>query len=136
MEDYITYFAVGGAVGISSHLLYFIRGEHHKYAHRWFIRALIGIAILGVGILRLTKYQLLLTLALTVLTSISFFVGLYGSIGLYRVLFHPLRKFNGPFLARLSNFYHMYIIRKSDNYLKIKKMHEKYGPIVRTGKQH
>jgi hypothetical protein len=137
MDDFkIYYYASAGAgiAGILSHLVYFIRGEHHQYAHRWITRALAGTAAVAIATLRLTDWQPLLSLILTALISTSYFLGLYSSIGIYRVFFHPLRRFKGPFWARASNLYHMYIIRKSDNYLVMKKMHEKYGPIIRTGK--
>jgi hypothetical protein len=136
MDDFkIYYYASSGAgiAGILSHLVYFIRGEHHQYAHRWIKRALAGIAAVVIATLHLTDWQPLPSLILTALISTSYFLGLYSSIGIYRVFFHPLRRFKGPFWARASNLYHMYIIRKSDNYLVMKKMHEKYGPIIRTG---
>ncbi|EER29322.1 Cytochrome P450 family protein [Coccidioides posadasii C735 delta SOWgp] len=130
---FMTPCAVAGGVGVLSHLLYFIRGEHHKYAHRWITRIFAGITVLAVSVLRVTEYQFLRTLILTILLSTSYFVGLYGSIGIYRIFFHPLRKFKGPFWARASNLYHMCMIRKSDNYLVMKKLHKQYGPIIRTG---
>ncbi|KMP05031.1 cytochrome P450 3A6 [Coccidioides immitis RMSCC 2394] len=129
---FMTPCAVAGGVGVLSHLLYFIRGEHHKYAHRWITRIFAGITVLAVSVLRVTEYQFLRTLILTILLSTSYFVGLYGSIGIYRIFFHPLRKFKGPFWARASNLYHMCMIRKSDNYLVMKKLHKQYGPIIRT----
>ncbi|KAK3367744.1 putative cytochrome P450 [Podospora didyma] len=125
--------ALFAAVGVTSHLVYFIRGNHNKFAHRWIARALTGIAVLAVAVLRLTNFNPLHTILLTSLFSTSYFTGLYTSIALYRLFFHPLRKFPGPFWARLSNGYHAYIIRKSDNYLVMQQLHEKYGPIVRTG---
>jgi hypothetical protein len=133
MEDIAKPCAIAAAAGISSHLLYFIRGEHHQYAHRWITRVLTGIATLSLVILHFTRYQVLLTTILTILLTISYFVGLYTSMGVYRMFFHPLRKFTGPLWAPLSNIYHSYIIRKSDNYLVMKKLHEQYGPIIRTG---
>ncbi|KAI9367627.1 cytochrome P450 [Aspergillus egyptiacus] len=123
----------GCTTGVLSHLLYFIRGEHHQYAHRWFTRALTAVSLLAGAVLRLTAYPPLPALCLTVLLSLSYLLGLYTSIGLYRAFFHRCRKFQGPFAARLSNLYHMHIIRKSDNYFVMQKLHEKYGPIVRTG---
>ncbi|KAK3323140.1 cytochrome P450 family protein [Cercophora scortea] len=125
--------AVFVAAGVASHLVYFIRGNHNKFAHLWVTRALKGISLLVCALLFVTRYDILQTLVLTSLFSTSWFTGLYTSIAIYRLWFHPLSKFPGPFWARLSNFYHAYIIRKSDNYLVMQKLHEKYGPIVRTG---
>ncbi|KAI1873310.1 uncharacterized protein JN550_003563 [Neoarthrinium moseri] len=51
----------------------------------------------------------------------------------YNVYFHPLRKIPGPWMAAMtpfSDFWHDAV--KSGNYLwEIRKMHEKYGPIIR-----
>lgn len=125
--------AVMAAAGVASHLLYFIRGDHNRYAHRWITRALTGIAALAAAVLYLEQYNFARAAILTSLFAPSYFAGLYTSIALYRLFFHPLRRFPGPFWARLSNLYHAYLIRKSDNYLVMQKLHAKYGPIVRTG---
>ena len=125
--------AAMAAVGVLSHLLYFIRGDHNRYAHRWITRALTGIAALGLVVLHLEHYDVLRAAVLTSLFAPSYFVGLYTSITVYRLFFHPLRRFPGPFWARLSNLYHMWLIRKSDNHLVMQRLHAKYGPIVRTG---
>src|SRR4051794_33796830 len=47
--------AVMAAVGVASHLLYFIRGDHNRYAHRWITRALTGITALALVVLYLEK---------------------------------------------------------------------------------
>jgi tryprostatin B 6-hydroxylase len=125
--------AAMAAAGVATHLLYFIRGDHNRYAHRWITRALTGIAALGLVVLHLVQYDFVRAAILTALFTPSYFAGLFTSIGLYRVFLHPLGRFPGPFLARFSNLYHLYIIRKSDNYLVMQKLHAKYGPIVRTG---
>ncbi|SPO05572.1 related to cytochrome P450 CYP3/CYP5/CYP6/CYP9 subfamilies [Cephalotrichum gorgonifer] len=56
-----------------------------------------------------------------------------GSLAVYRLYFSPLAKFPGPKLAALSNWYEFYydVIREGDFTWQIKKLHEKYGPIVR-----
>ena len=33
--------------GVSTHLLYFIRGEHHRNTHLWITRALTAISVLA-----------------------------------------------------------------------------------------
>lgn len=125
--------AFAASAGVLSHLLYFIRGEHHRYPHRWITRILTGVAVLALGLLQFTHYNILHTLALTVALTSSYFTALYTSIAVYRLFLHPLRKFRGPYWAKLSNFYHSYLIRKSDNYLVLQKLHQEYGPIIRMG---
>ncbi|EKG20298.1 Cytochrome P450 [Macrophomina phaseolina MS6] len=55
-------------------------------------------------------------------------------MAVYRVFFHRLRHFPGPFGAKLSRFYSAYLAGKDIKYYKeIEKMHRKYGDFVRTG---
>lgn len=121
------------AAGVASHLLYFIRGDHNTYAHRWVTRGFMGVGVLAGAVFHFTRHKAVPTVVMTSLFTSSYFTALFTSIGLYRVLFHPLRKFPGPSWAPLSNLCHAYVIRKSDNYFLMQKLHQQYGPIVRTG---
>jgi tryprostatin B 6-hydroxylase len=51
----------------------------------------------------------------------------------YRVLFHRLGNFPGPFGARLSKFWHIVQLGKYDNYKRLDKWHDQYGEYVRIG---
>ncbi|KAB5546803.1 cytochrome P450 [Coniochaeta sp. 2T2.1] len=119
--------------GAATHLLFFIRGEHDRQAFEWVKRAAYGTGALSLVLLYATNFNVIQALALTALFYPSYFAGLYTSIAVYRIFLHPLRNFPGPFWARLSNFYHSRSIQKSDNYLFMQTLHQKYGPIVRTG---
>jgi cytochrome P450 len=50
-----------------------------------------------------------------------------------RVYFHPLSKYPGPFLAKLTDLYSTYHAWKGDRHLEFWRCHEKYGSIVRFG---
>ncbi|KAG8631997.1 hypothetical protein KVT40_001137 [Elsinoe batatas] len=51
---------------------------------------------------------------------------------IYNLFFHPLQKFPGPLLNRISKIpYCLMLVRGNSSY-DIKAMHDKYGPIVRT----
>ncbi|KAL4968677.1 cytochrome P450 [Aspergillus stella-maris] len=64
----------------------------------------------------------------------AFNAGLTSSIAIYRLIFHRLRHFNGPWLCKLSRFYDVYLAGKNVQYhVEIAKMHEKYGDFIRTG---
>lgn len=55
------------------------------------------------------------------------------SITIYRIFFHPLSKYPGPVLAKLTNAYQLYHAYKGDRHLEFWRLHQKYGPIVRFG---
>lgn len=52
---------------------------------------------------------------------------------IYRLFFHPLRRFPGPVLARVSKLWHVFHCINSRNYLLLDKLHLQYGEFVRTG---
>ncbi|MCJ1349230.1 hypothetical protein MMC31_007466 [Peltigera leucophlebia] len=66
-----------------------------------------------------------------------FFLGICGFYfvfrSLYRLYFHPLRKFPGPKLAAITQGYEFYydVFRGGMYIWEIEKMHQKYGPVVR-----
>lgn len=61
--------------------------------------------------------------------------GIYTSIATYRLLFHPLRRFPGPFLSGLTSLYPVWLlVRKLHMYEEVQQLHEKYGDIVRLGR--
>ncbi|KAI0902840.1 cytochrome P450 [Ustulina deusta] len=53
---------------------------------------------------------------------------LYAS---YLILLHPLRKYPGPLLAKLSDWFAGFHAFKKDLHLEIFQSHQKYGPVVR-----
>lgn len=65
----------------------------------------------------------------------SFVTGLSISIVLYRISpWHPLAKYPGPFLARITQWHHVCtIMGKVDNYKHLDKLHKQYGDYVRVG---
>lgn len=65
----------------------------------------------------------------------SFMTGLTASISVYRLFFHRLRRFPGPWAAKLSRFYNARLAYKSLQYNReLEKLHKKYGDFVRTGR--
>lgn len=65
---------------------------------------------------------------------LCFNVGLASSIAAYRLIFHRLRTFPGPWGAKLSRFYAVNLASGGLQYhLELRKLHEQYGDFVRTG---
>ncbi|KAK0645261.1 Cytochrome P450 750A1 [Lasiodiplodia hormozganensis] len=56
-------------------------------------------------------------------------------MGIYRLVFSPIRNFPGPRLGALSSFYRVYVALRSNVRLftEVQKLHEQYGDYVRVG---
>lgn len=62
--------------------------------------------------------------------------GFMGAMSIYRMFFHRLNGIPGPFWARLSKWHSVGLARRNLQFHReVFKLHEKYGDIVRTGKQ-
>ncbi|PHH75925.1 hypothetical protein CDD82_4216 [Ophiocordyceps australis] len=61
--------------------------------------------------------------------------GLLYVLGLvfYRLVLHPLAKYPGPLLAKITDGYQLYHAYKGDRHLEFWRMHQRYGPVVRFG---
>ncbi|KAI1505653.1 cytochrome P450 [Biscogniauxia marginata] len=132
-----------GIIGVLSHRLYFIRGEHHlkapAYLRLWVLTSLSVVGTIYVAnacnvprdsnTVNLDGFQTLLLL------NGSFFTPLFCSIIVYRVLEHPLKDFNGPHLAAISKLWHIYHMFTTPNFIFLDELYHKYGNIVRTGPQ-
>jgi hypothetical protein len=71
------------------------------------------------------------------LASFAFNIGLFLSIGIYRLFFHRLRHFPGPIGAKLSRLYATLLASRNIQYYKeVENLHRQYGDFVRTGKYH
>ncbi|KAL1635189.1 hypothetical protein SLS56_001943 [Neofusicoccum ribis] len=64
---------------------------------------------------------------------VCFALGLAASVLVYRAFFHRLRRFPGPFAARLSKLHAVYLSTNFQYNLELQKQHAQYGDIVRTG---
>ncbi|EOD49280.1 putative cytochrome p450 protein [Neofusicoccum parvum UCRNP2] len=63
---------------------------------------------------------------------VCFALGLAASVLVYRAFFHRLRRFPGPFAARLSKLHAVYLSTNFQYNLELQKQHAQYGDIVRT----
>ena len=63
-----------------------------------------------------------------------FYLVLLVNIILYRLSpWHPLAKYPGPIVARVSKLWGAIIMAKGKNHENFKRLHDKYGPYVRIG---
>ena len=127
-------FAAALLAGVTTHLVYFIRGEHHRGTVQ-IVKTYIALDILiALIFIRKNGGDLKTSAIEAAVVTTAYMLGLFGTMGIYRGFLHPLHRFSGPFLARFSNLYHSSLLGKSDNYRVIYNLHEQYGPIVRTGR--
>ncbi|KAF2243918.1 cytochrome P450 monooxygenase-like protein, partial [Trematosphaeria pertusa] len=117
--------------GVSSHLLYFIRGEHHDHAP--LLAALAPLSWTTTFLLFAQSLALLEAAKSATLLLLSYGTGLYASIIIYRLFFHPLRAFPGPALAKVTKFWHSVKLSNLRNHELLEALHQQYGDIVRIG---
>lgn len=70
---------------------------------------------------------------LVLLFDLCYFSVLASSIAIYRLSYHPLRKYPGPVLGKLSKFHFSYICGTGNSHRYLEALHRKYGDIVRYG---
>ncbi|KAF2094506.1 cytochrome P450 [Rhizodiscina lignyota] len=54
-------------------------------------------------------------------------------IAVYRLFFHPLAKYPGPVVAKVTAWRDVYHAYRGDKHLDFHQLHQKYGPVVRYG---
>jgi hypothetical protein len=127
---------IAAFIGFFSHLTYFIRGEHHTYVVRYLQALYFLPAFSVVALVRLGKFDMKDAVVIMTVVTSTYVVSLFASIILYRILFHPLRRFPGPFFAKISKFWHSSQITDFYNYKLYDRMSKKYGKFVRLGESH
>jgi tryprostatin B 6-hydroxylase len=119
--------------GVSTHLGYFIRGEHHLYGTKYiqiFIILFINAIFLNIYVAKETLGNAFVK---STQVAICYLIGLYVSLLVYRAFFHPLNRFPGPFGNKLGNLWFSTKLGNADAYKKVLNLHKKYGPFVRVG---
>ena len=125
--------AAAAAAGVVTHLGYFIRREHHLYGTKYIqIFTVLFIATV-VLIVRLGNEPLGYALGKATLLAGCYLGGLFASLLLYRVFFHPLKTFPGPLGNKLGNLWFSAQLSNGDAYRQVLDLHEKYGAFLRIG---
>ena len=121
-------------LGVFLHLTWFIHGEHIRYAAKLFVFVLFGPAEIATGLWYYLDYTPIGAISSVLVAFGSFYTGMFSSITIYRLFFHPLRKFPGPPHLRLSQFnYVREVARNCDGFRYLDQLHNQYGPFVRVG---
>lgn len=76
-----------------------------------------------------------ITLSWAIFLSVALHDGMIGFFTLaYRMSpFHPLARYPGPLLARISKWYSVYVIVQGKQHIYYQRLHEQYGSVVRVG---
>ncbi|KAM7196765.1 Tryprostatin B 6-hydroxylase [Naviculisporaceae sp. PSN 640] len=111
-------------LGLLVHTLYFIRGYHDQHA-------------LSIFLVHTFAY-LTLTFFLPFLSAtaifLSYLTALFTSMTLYRLFFHPLRKFPGPFIAKITRLYMPFTnINGRMHHIQNSNFHKYNSDIIRIG---
>jgi hypothetical protein len=132
--SYATTFFTAAAMGVLSHLA--TLGVLWDFKIWLLLKSYVtGLGALLLAFMITLGYGPLSAIAMTIYAAISFNTGVISSMLIYRLFFHRLRKFPGPFWAKITRFYAVYISAKRMQYfLDLRKLHKTYGDFVRTGK--
>ncbi|KAH6603187.1 cytochrome p450 [Trichoderma cornu-damae] len=122
------------AAGVAAHHLVFRPFEVDGYAWQLLFAHVGAAAVLLVSLVQAGGHQLASALLRVLLVVSAYNAGAATSILVYRAFFHPLRRFPGPFSARLSRFYALGKLFESKKaYENVQRLHQEYGDIVRVG---
>ena len=123
---------LSATVGFLSHICVFIRGEYHLWAASLLRLYLFLAAFLFLSQI-ITRPNDTNAAGAVLLIVTSYAVALFSSMAVYRVFFHRLRGFPGPYLAKLTKFWHVYHVLDAQQYLFLDQLRKRYGAFVRTG---
>jgi flagellar biosynthesis protein FliQ len=120
-------------VGVFSHLTYFIHGEHLTNIPKLLAVVFFAQCALLFFLNAMYGFSKLSALSILFRLSASYAVGVWTSMLIYRIFFHPLKNWPGPFAARITQFHRVFQVRKLDQYRYLQSLHNRYGDFVRIG---
>lgn len=127
-------FSTAFTLGIFVHSLLLKNVELELYLPHFFAASTCAITGLYYAHLLLRGLSVTGTVLRTTAEGASFAIGLFTSMVIYRLFFHRIRNFPGPFWARVSRFYALYLSAKNVQYhVELNKLRKQYGDFFRTG---
>lgn len=123
---------LAGLAGITTHASVFSVGEWDVVSPGVFI----SHVVVFLGAVLASRTPLLQSSLTEVMRCIGYYIGgLYLSMLVYRMCFHRLCNYPGPFLAKLTDFYiTARVSKKMHLFEEIQNLHLQYGDYVRVGK--
>lgn len=125
-------YAFAFSSGAGSHVLLFSKGEWDRKTPRILLLHILLCTSFFAAFALIADHTLAMCFFETFRVISSFTSGILTSMLAYRLFFHPLRSFPGPFAARVSSFW-AFEKQWPDLrfYVKLKSIHNKYGDFVR-----
>lgn len=123
-----------GTLGVLSHLS-ILTSEIDSAAGSLLVGLLLSWVALAASFMRILGVYFVVAIANSSLACLSFLTGLGASTVIYRLFFHRLRHFPGPWGAKVSRLYTVWISKRSGfkYHLELEKLHVEFGDFVRTG---
>ena len=122
------------AAGIFAHHGFFIRGEWHLAGPKVILGHIVLASVSWWYFLRHQPGTISEHIHISSLAFSSYLISLFSSIVVYRLFFHPLRRFPGPKLAAITKFWHISKSWGGNNFRVLEEARHQYGQFVRTGK--
>ncbi|CAJ2501230.1 Uu.00g040830.m01.CDS01 [Anthostomella pinea] len=127
------YFIAALGAGVLSHLAFFRVGEHHLHGMQYALTT-IAACIVSIYVPHYFFHTSISTSASSTLALAScYFTGLYASLIIFRIFFHPLKNFPGPLGCKISSAWFATYLLKLDAFRQLQKLHQKNGPFLRIG---
>ncbi|RDA90333.1 hypothetical protein CP533_6005 [Ophiocordyceps camponoti-saundersi (nom. inval.)] len=128
---------LGGAVflgGVAVYAVIFRRGEWHMQAPKLVGGGMALTAATACWLVWLVPSAPWQELKTTLWLVFVWLAGHCCCMFTYRLALHPLRRFPGPFAARMTNFYMAALeLKNRQAYQELRKLHDEYGDFVRIG---
>ncbi|KAH8898737.1 cytochrome P450 [Thozetella sp. PMI_491] len=110
-----------GATGLFAHIFYFVHGNHNDQGLE------IALAVF------IVRHGALVGSFFSTAVCTSYLGTLLTSICFYRICFHPLARFPGPWAAKITKFYGPWIARNGRMHWEHTKISNEFGDFARIG---
>lgn len=122
------------ALGVATHLSIYRHLDSVKYGPKLTLAVFVGPTIVFLGLWLLNSLTLLQAALQTTAWVSTYIVGVLMSMTIYRLFFHPLKSYPGPFLAKITQWYYVFKVGpKLNQHWYLESLHKQYGEYVRIG---
>ncbi|KAI1748691.1 cytochrome P450 [Xylaria castorea] len=129
---YLILFAAS-VVGVISHLAVFRVGEHHMYGPRYVLATILALVTYFIAQSHFPQLSNQGAAIRPIALVASYFGGLYSSLIISRLFFHPLGRFPGPLGFKVSSAWFATYLTGRDAFRQLQKLHQKHGDFLRIG---